>query len=292
MKDQLAAVRDIAAAATETWPLSRGVFQPGTHNLLHLENDCPVLGRPGHLEDVADLVRNRTDADAFRVCDRCLGNYRSADSHERAYAKGALQCLLETYAFTHAVRDLEARGEPKTHEDVVEYARILLDAGRAFTDDTVQNFLDGHGFAYAENHGVELFGLHEQSWQDGKQIFDRLVAAKHVTSHQADDAQPADRLAVLHKGAEFWADLGLRRAEESETLWYAQALEAPRRGAVAEGFLAEVTNPPKCLAAPTPATFVPPDVTNPQAYTVALDLWDSFDTGELYDLIISAARAL
>jgi hypothetical protein len=273
--------------------LSVGVLDvsPG-RALMHLNGGtCATASnasrsRPMPLRDLLELV----DGKQLTTCAPCL--LASASAPVTSW-KSALRLSRLTAQHLVRVDRLETLRESGPGDNIDEYARHLVWAAGAFSEDTSTPYLTHRGWSrtwYSEDLRV----MHERLWDDGKTRFDALVHEGLVSSHlKVLRPRRADTLVVACKGGDFVSRSVRDNTQLSESFTYAAMLEGPRLGQTADWFVTPATwAPGQSPTRDIPKTLTLPPGSTPEAVTAGLGLWGGGAADELSELIKSASQAL
>jgi hypothetical protein len=286
-------VKAVLTAGDPPEDLSVGVLDvtPGLA-LMHLNSGtCATTGgasrsRPMPLRDLLDLV----DGKQLATCAPCL--LASGPAAVTSW-KTALRLLRLTGSHLARVERLESLCESDVANNIDAYARHLVWAAGAFSEDTSASYMSHRGWSRAW-HDENLRAMHERLWSDGKARFDALVDKGLVTTYlMTHRPNRVDTLVVAAKGRDFVSRQVRDNTRLSESFTYAAMLEGPRLGQTEDWFVTPATwELGQSPARDTLKTFTAPVGTTTEAVTAGLRLWDGKSADELNELIQSAGQAL
>jgi hypothetical protein len=248
----------------------------GLVRILHLRKSCGA--EPRTHGPIAQLLASVPDNCWFEVCASCMLEHKYAPQSPRAQWSKDLSRLIEMHTYRERARELLTEQSPE------HVARDLIDLAEIFSYDQATDMVSDNE-AWTQPY---LLDLHNQAWDEGKELFEQCVA-RRVGTAMLDEPPRPNEWAVVRKGQTYWAALTCFKTQE--VACQAALLEGVRIGQNARYFVTPVTWGQDAVLDVLPRTLLAPDNPHPDAVRSALELWDGRSVDDFEEILAAVNEA-
>jgi hypothetical protein len=283
------ALTDALAAAPPGWAQTPGVLQVGNcWSRIHADERCEN-GHTGAAQpqraSLAELAKQVPHRDSFRICLTC--QFPLLDTCAEADDQVELWELASAYEETQRARSALMAVQQPEETDLGAYAKEVLDLAAVFFFDSVHDFWTNQGYGPLSGPALKLIAA---QWEAGQTLYSELLGTQVASRHLSED--PDTVLVVCSQGYSFVAQWRFHCDDLTQKLQQVALMEGARLGQARNKFITRATWPAGTQFALTPSTFEDPNICDPAAYAIALEVWDGQDAAELTGLVRSADTAL